>query len=378
MTPDAEDCGGLHRGVVAFRGMRIVVRCNTDAPLRWLEDYFGPYVAPGAGEHAAREVHLTVDPQRHAAITDEGRPGERAIDGFALDGGFAQLTLLGDTPHGRLLHDARSDAFLTVGAERTPVQVVAPRDHARVRVLVMRVVRELAMLESLERGDLLVHAAAAVHRGRAILIAGQKRAGKTTTLLSLLSSGQAQYLSNDRVLVDRSGRPPMAYGLPTIVKIRADALEYLPGLPAPREGRHYLTAREYDEGSTLIEPARRADRSMSPAQLCRWLGVDSTAAAPVGLVVFVRVEPLVERFSLRMLDIAETNDLLRHSLFSSGPAGLVSEAFAPKRQGDAGRDEGIHRPLRLHGLAACECRVGPRAFHPPDVWDSILSRADAS
>ena len=370
--------GWLHHGVIAFRGMRIVVRCDTEAPLRWLEEFFGPCETREPEGPEVCEVRLSIDSGRHTAMRRDEHGDQRRIDAFALDGGFAGLTLLSDTPAARLLRDEKSASFVTIGTGGHAVQIVAAADHARVRVLLMRVVRELAMLESLRRGDRLVHAAAAVHRGRAILIAGQKRAGKTTTLLGLLSTGEARYLSNDRVLVDLFSAPPMAYGLPTVAKVRADTLDYLPRLTAPPGGRHYLTSREYDEGSSLLNPTRRPDHSMSPAQLCRWLDVTAMAAAPIGLMVFVRVDPSVERFALRRLDSAEATDRLRDSLFSSGPSGLVSEAFGREWQARTGFDDARLLPLQAQGVTACECRVGPRAFYPPGIWDAILTTAAIS
>jgi hypothetical protein len=158
------------------------------------------------------------------------------------------------------------------------------------------------MLRALERGDRLVPCC---RRGPPR--PGNPHRGAETRQQDLdaaraLSTGEAQYLSNDRVLVDLSESPPMAYGLPTIAKVRADSLDYLPRLTPSPNGRHYETTREYDEGSSLVEPTRRADRSMSPAQLCRWLDVSSMAAAPIGLIVFVRVDPSVER--LEQQDLA--------------------------------------------------------------------------
>lgn len=365
---------GLHSGVVGFRDMRMAVSSTLAAPLQWLEEFFGPYAAPAPGVAATHEICLRIDPERHDALRGAGHRGERRIDGFALDGDFAELTFLADAPDARLLHDERSDAFVMIGADGRDVQIVARADHGRVRVLLMRVVRELAMLASLERGDVLVHAAAAVHGGRAVLIAGQKRAGKTTMLVSLLSTRGAQYLSNDRVLVNLSSSPPMAYGLPTIARVRADALDHLPRLRSPPRGRYYLTAREFDQGSSLIRPTTRPDHSMSPSQLCRWLDVEAAPAAPVGLVVFVRVDPSVERFALRRLDHAEATDHLRDSLFSSGPAGCRSEAFGRGRHNKAGLDDPRQR-LQSHDLVACECRVGPQAFHQPDLSEAIFATA---
>ena len=69
------------------------------------------------------------------------------------------------------------------------------------RVRLMRVVREYFHNAALHAGGLVLHAAAVVHDGRAIAVAGRKGAGKTTMLLRLLRDANASFLSNDRVLV---------------------------------------------------------------------------------------------------------------------------------------------------------------------------------
>lgn len=368
--------GGEPNSLFAFRGLRIALRSNAPAPLRWLEEFFGPHLAPQADGSPNREVCLDIDPQRYAwLLAESGLPGARPIDAFAVDGAFERLALWRETPNGRVLHDVRAEAFLSIGADRGTIAVTAHRDHARMRILLMRVVRELAMLQALHRGDLVIHGAAAVHRGRTIVIAGQKRSGKTTMLLDRLRRTQTQYLSNDRVLVGTS-EESLVYGLPTIVRIREDSFRYLPALTAPASHpphRHYLTMRECAEGSRLIEPPTRPLPSMSPAQFCRWLGVEPRAAAPPGMLVFPRVDSSVDRFVLRDLDAGEAAARLHGSLFTAGPAGLVSEALGAGWDGKvldrAGTFEACQRFVRL--VAVCECRIGPLAFHAPGVWDAI-------
>jgi hypothetical protein len=271
-----------------------------------------------------------------------------------------------------------AQSFIWIGAGRGAMEIIAPSDHARMRVSLMRVVRELAMLQSLHRGDLFIHAAAAVDRGRAVIIAGQKYSGKTTMLLALLRRAQARFVSNDRVMVDLAGEVPLVRGVPTIVKVREDSLRLLPSLTGPafdHPHRHYLTMRECTSGSALIEPAAHQPPSMSPAQFCRWLGVEPLAAAPIGALVFPRVDPTVKRFILRDLGASETADRIRASLFSAGPGGLVSEAFGPLWDSDfPGQGDTLAACGRLAEAGiACECRIGPLAFDAPGVWDAVAA-----
>jgi hypothetical protein len=358
----------------------ITIHSNVEAPLLWLEEFFG---ADSSGEtHSAPRcgVSLTIDPERYAhTLGTAGAGGSRTIECFALDGRFEHLDLCRDAPDQLLLHDSRAQAFLSLEPADEAIEIIASEDHRRVRILLMRVVRELAIRQALHHGDLLIHGAAAVYRGRAVVIAGQKRSGKTTMLLGLLRRRQAQYLSNDRVLIDLSGTPAVVRGVPTIAKVREDSLRYLPGLLPPGDDlgfRHHLTLRESATGSALMEATSGQIPPMSPAQLCRWLGVEPSASAPMAMLVFPRVDPKVEGFSVRTLDVAEAADSIHASLFSAGAGRVVSEAFGRGWRGrvpDAGETIDACRQLARLGIAL-ECRLGPLAFHAPDVWDAIIAR----
>lgn len=302
----------------------------------------------------------------------------RAIDCFSLDGQFDRLPLWCETVDGRLLHHVDARVFLWVGAGHRTIQLVARRDHRRLRIMLMRVVRELATLQALHRGDLSVHAAALVHHGRAIVIAGARRSGKSSMLLGFLRNGQARYLSNDRVLLDGSAGTPIVYGMPTVANVRADSLAYLPSLAVPAIDawqRFYLTTEECASRSPLIEPTRRALPPMNTTQICRWLGVPAQVSAPLGLLVFPRVDPAVDRFELRDVDATEAAGLLRGSLFSSGPFGHVSEAFGSGWEGRVLTEAEANDVCR-HIAAGCiarECRLGPLAFHVPGVCEALMA-----
>jgi hypothetical protein len=370
--------GGRHGCVLGFRGLRIDVHSNEAAPLRWLVEFLSPHLAAESASVRRRDVSLILDPSRYARLL--ANPGSRRAEGvdcFTADGAFEQLALWHEDADGRLLHDARAHAFVRIAARRGGIEIVAPTDHARVRISLMRVIRELAMLQSLHRGDLFIHAAAGVFRDRAVVIAGQKRAGKTTMLLDLLRRGQMQYLSNDRIMVDLSPNPPVVRGIPTIVKIRADSLRFVPSLTEPAPGdpeRYYLTVQECASGSPLLEPPTRRPASKSPVQFCRWLGVEPRAAAPIGTIVFPTVDSTVARFEVRALSASQTAERIRASLFSAGPNGRVSPAFGADWDGAfPGHDATLDACRRLaEGCAAYECRIGPDAFHTPDVWESIV------
>ncbi|MBI3767950.1 MAG: hypothetical protein HY271_05560 [Deltaproteobacteria bacterium] len=369
--------GSRHGCVLGFRGLQIDVHSNEAAPLQWLVEFLSPHLAAESASVRRRDVSLILDPSHYARLLAKPASGhQERIDCFTADGEFEQLALWHEDADGRLLHDAGAQAFVRIAARQGGIEIVAPTDHARVRISLMRVIRELAMLQSLHRGDLFIHAAAGVLRGRAVVIAGQKRAGKTTMLLDLLRRGEVQYLSNDRIMVDTSADPPVVRGMPTIVKVRAESLRFVPSLTEPAPGdpqRHYLTMQECASGSPLLEPPTRQPTSMSPVQFCRWLGVEPRAAAPIGTIVFPTVDPAVTRFDVRVLRAPQAAERIRASLFSAGSNGRVSQAFGADWDGAfPAHDATLDACRRLaERCAAYECRIGPDAFHRPSVWESI-------
>ena len=62
------------------------------------------------------------------------------------------------------------------------------------------------------------------------LIAGASGAGKTSLLIHVLSAGNTDYLSNDRVLVSLGACPPQFRGMPTITALRSTTLDLFPQL----------------------------------------------------------------------------------------------------------------------------------------------------
>lgn len=369
-----------HRRAFAFRGLRMNVTCSIAQPLSWLQAFLSPHLDASQGSGSAFEIDLLVDQSECERVRGCPRmPRGTAIDCFVADGRFEQLTLWQEDAAGRVLHDNRADAFLRIPTKGGPIRVLVGRDCGRLRVLLMRIVRELALLQALQHGDLFLHAAAVVSGVGGVLIAGPKEAGKTTMLLDFLRSGGARFLANDRVMVDLTGASAIARGVPTIIKVRPGSLDYLSGLAEPAFGfphRHYLTLRECAAGSPLIEPPTRQPPSLSPPQFCKWLNVTGVADAVVELIVFPVLDPSVRRSGLRRLSSKQAAQRLVANQFSGGGSGVVSPALAGCLPGNLPPADSVEQACSTlaHHAAAIECRLGPEAFVAPGVWDALLKR----
>jgi hypothetical protein len=120
-----------------------------------------------------------------------------------------------------------------------------------------------ALLCFLHRGDLPLHAAAVEVDGRAVLLAGPGRAGKTTLAAAAQTAG-LRVLAEDLSCVRVDGHPAVLPG-PAGLRLRTDVADRLPPC------------------SAVVEVARDRDRAHLA---CRAAG--SGAPVPVGAVLLLR------------------------------------------------------------------------------------------
>lgn len=154
----------------------------------------------------------------------------------------------------------------------------------------LRSLRYLLRWQAYERGDLFLHGGLVRAGGAGIAFLGKKRSGKTSSILSALVNGGADFVSNDDiVLTDANGLATAltGYGSPRTVNVRTDVLlELARSAPAlsvmlsnmshPTNaffGRHQtLEAIEGDAGTRLpgsvwvrcVELARVTGRPLLP------------------------------------------------------------------------------------------------------------------
>ena len=190
----------IDRVLLTQDGLAISVAGPADDCI-WLREFFGAaYCSP-------MEERLRVGIAFASGLHWSTAAATRSRLAFALDSGPVRLPAFPRADGERLLDvDARVAFDVGSGRRDTTVRYGASRFAARVRL--MRVVREYFHNHALQRGHLLLHAAAVVYKGRSLVIAGGKGSGKTTMMLQLLAEPEAAFLSNDRVLVEIGRRRP--------------------------------------------------------------------------------------------------------------------------------------------------------------------------
>ena len=354
-----------------YETLTIDVGADEAATLAWLIEFLAPafQAVPCDASLPDHLVLFETTPAKHAKLRDAlASASPESLEGFTYDGRFSRHPgRVADD--GRIwVRDERHDTFYGVDDGARSVFVVAGRRGPYPRVALMRVVRELATIALHRSARLPVHGAAFVHDGAAVLLCGPKRSGKTSLLIHALRCGGA-FVSNDRLFVSTQA-PVAARSMPTIVMLRNDTLGMFEQLK-----QAYERAR-FDRGRTIAEcapgvsrPEPRAaedfDRpGISPAQFCQLLGVSMQPAAPVGMILFPRVDESVDGILIESLPAARAQQALEKSLLKPSHPTRYSQVFAPGSGGEeVSLEAEAERCRRLvEQVPAYACRLGPNAF----------------
>ncbi len=283
---------------------------------RWLREFLAPWFSLGSpGENPLR-VRLTCSAPAFAAL--ERRKAEASTlpyACFALDRQVIELSGWQQAAE-IVIADPERSCFYRV--RPGDVEIVAQPGGAGVRVGLMRVIREFAAARMLAQPGLLdLHAAAFTVAGRAVLLVGPKQSGKTTLLVDALASGRSKLLANDRVFVDTRAEPGRAFGVPTLVSLRAGTLRWFPSLPQGFPARPALL--HASELAQQIEATQDAAAplhlTLSPGQLAQRLGAGIATSAPIAAILFPVIAPTTARWSLERVSHDEGATWLRESLY---------------------------------------------------------------
>lgn len=338
---------GAQRTLWAYDGLTVGVQTHRETDAEWLAEMLVPAFSRGSGGPADLEVELRVDPERFAELQARGpaAPGE-LVAGAVLDDSTERFERWTRGPHSgeagpeQIAFDPQFRTFHEVWPG-VRVRLTAGGGEFG-RLALMRVVRELAMQASLRRGSVFLHAAAFGVSAGAIVVAGEKGAGKTTTLswsLSLLE--EARFLANDRVRLHASSRDPAAFtarAMPTVLSFRPASLALLPALEARLRGERGMAfhsrseARDRDDLGPLA-PFPDGRIGLKPTRYGELLGRGTEAEAEVAAIVFPELAGDPGGLRARRLAPAEAAPRLVGALFGAADPGRRSELYALPRAG---------------------------------------------
>lgn len=369
-----------------YRCGAAVVEVQGDDPdsARWLAEFLTPWFEPVALGQGELSVQLTCSAAAFAALECRAAAATlHPVACFALDSQVVSLPSWAGDDGGTVVADREHGCFYRV--RRRAVEIIAQPGVCRLRVGLMRVVRELAVARILANESVLdLHAAAFAVGDRAVLLAGPKGAGKTTLLVNVLASGRASLLANDRVLVDAGAHPERAFGMPTLVSVKEGTLQLFPNLRLDAHERpallHAGEMRSRDAGASGGDDAPRVF-ALSPGQLARRLGAGTAQSAPLAAIVFPEISPTVDTWLLEPLAQAEAAGRLRACRYGARLGRRPRTVFEESADGRLCRPE--EQAAVVHRLAArlpfLRCRLGRDAYRDgADAWLRALPLGPAS
>lgn len=328
----------------------------SDGDLRWLGEFFEPSLGTeGLAAHQAT-VTANVDATRFEILKQEHSRHERRLyDCFTLDGSFDAFYGC-RAPDGELLISL--DPFglmLRVGAAKDVYELVAGSPNARLRMGLMRVVREIATVRALRAGGVPLHGAACTHHGEAVGFLGHKTAGKTTSLIHWLRSQETQFLANDRFFLFRRRGAWVVRGMPTIVKLRPDTLQLFGDL------RRRATEYPFDWKSTLVEVHAAAGQGTSgPAagtftqrQFLRIVDRSAVPEAPLRMLLFPERDDSLHAVEFAPLSCRDATVRLAANLLSPGASLATAEVFDPEPNRELARESILDACREVAGSGCC-------------------------
>jgi len=373
-----------HVAGYAYAGLNYRVTMEYPADVRWLDEFLLPHydrVPPAPG---AIEVGLVADPERFAQLA-AAFTRERLLPSFVFDSTVKELPACAAGDGGLLLFEESFPAFYEVSADRRRVSIVGTRFAPKLRMAVVRVMREFAMNETQRGGEFFLHASCFVAGDRPIIVTGPKMAGKTTLLTFACLRGGGRFLANDRVRVGAEEEGFPIRSIPVIVTVRNGTLDFFPRLRERilAEGMHFTLATGERIGDLDPRPVLGEDGTyeLSPSQACALLGTGQAAEARKPVVILPVFTGKAGSFAIARLAPEEAAIPLQESLFGARHWATATPVFnlAPEAQaGTAARQASFERFCAE--VPILRCAIGRDLYDEPGGarrWvDTLLAAAE--
>jgi len=352
-----------------FMGLPCHVRSDDPSDISWLMDFFVGAVDSGLEPKNISELQKITLTRDQASTRDarfQAGKSRQTTLAFVLDSEIQYLPswMLGD---GTLC--AYSDFYDLLFTKRDDIRIfdasMPGQAGRRARGGLMRAIREPAMDHIWRSGDSILHGAGVVVEGQAVLIAGNKRSGKTSLLSAVLSQlSDSTFLANDRIALKQCGSNLIARAIPTIISLRRGSLDVVPGLAAR------AASLDCDHAGAPLPSGTAQERlAMTTRQFVSMLGTSVCSTAPVKSIVFPFVDPGQGTFSLRRLDRNEAREHIQNAAFARSHLGVRSEFFACRESGVFPDSETMLARLdqATENIHCFELRMGPRFYAVQEI-----------
>jgi hypothetical protein len=141
-------------------------------------------------------------------------------------------------------------------------------------------------------GWIPVHGSAVSRKGCGILFLGDRRSGKTSTLLTFLENGEYEFVANDRTFIRKITNTWQIIGFPSWFSIRSDTIKYFPKLSQCR---------------TLVKTER---------QILSILEVQRCIFAGLSLIFFVSFNSSISESQIHRLSIEDVHEKLAKNILN--------------------------------------------------------------
>lgn len=189
--------------------------------------------------------------------------------------------------------DLGSRMFVDAGARKISVE------NPRFEYLLLsaaRQVRGVLRLNHFAANGLSVHGAMVARKGKGVLLVGEKRAGKTSLVLSLLRSHAWTFVCNDDTTLHATSAGFEGRGWPRAVRVRRETFFLLEALCEVRAKTVTLSHPDNPGVSVPADlPQIKSDvLLMLPSEIAALADKAPEPSAPLGLVVFPTVDPALK------------------------------------------------------------------------------------
>ncbi|HST47025.1 hypothetical protein [Jatrophihabitans sp.] len=269
----------------ALSSVRVTVRSNNQRVIDELAGYLGGHFPVTAGSSGPQ-------PDWTVGILDTPDPLAEGIGAEPVvlhDFGADKVVGTRSVRHPGTFTAAGGDCLIVADVARRRITIAGqyragslyPHREAALTGIAHEIIRHLIRLQLEFQGGLVVHASAVGCRDQALLVVGDKRAGKSTLLTALLLHGGADYLAGDRVFLwpepDPSGW--LVAGWPTALRLNPATAGIFAGLRAVADAARHAGPPEREAGSRKLH--------IHPADIPGLLAVPVRPVATLTTVLFL-------------------------------------------------------------------------------------------
>lgn len=317
MFADVADAGTY--GCFEYQGISVGLYSDDAELLDWFGKFFGGYFAVTTSRQTDAVVYSSQDPAVFQGLkewaTSSGRPRSEDEIEYAVD---AQHSII----YSREIDDAtgkvEENCFILAQTGRK-VLVSSPGTLKDRQKTVKRSLRNMMKLLLMERAWQPFHASACIWNDTGICILGGKFAGKTSTLVNLLSRPGARLVTNDNLFLRDGGTYLEGCGFPNKAGLRIGALAAYPKLVDwigkandsfypqidAETFRHIVATTPADELGSRSEKI-----VLLATELAEQLDVPIQQVTPIELVLVVEFDPALERS--RLAPVTDPQQIREH------------------------------------------------------------------